>query len=88
MCDVSMVSLKIDTLSISKMLVLHKEFTSYDTIVLNAKYWEYEMNILGRKEAFFSVTVLKERGIQRRFPHTVNTYQTISILLVPKYAYK
>lgn len=60
-----MVSLKMDILSISKMLVLHTEFTSYDTLVLNTKYWECEMDILDGKEAFFSVTVLKERGIQR-----------------------
>jgi len=60
-----MVTLKMDTQGISKMLVLHTEFTSYDTLVLNTKYWECEMNILDRRETFFSVTVLKERGIQR-----------------------
>jgi len=60
-----MVIVRMDKLSISKMLVLHTEFTSYDTLVLNTKYWECEMNILDKREAFFSVTVLKERGIQR-----------------------
>jgi hypothetical protein len=60
-----MVTMKMDTLSISKMLVLHTEFTSYDTSVLNTKYWECEMNVLDRREAFFSVTVQKERGTQR-----------------------
>lgn len=63
--DVPMVIVRMDKLSISKMLVLHTEFTSYDTLVLNTKYWECEMNILDKREAFFSVTVLKERGIQR-----------------------